>query len=152
MVRIALAGALSLYITWLFHEIVSFGIGHGFLTGTRQLGGGVVPSSISEMLFLRALLASISVLPLAGLGTLTRGKPGHRAVLALGWIALALIGLFMIADGYRIAFGTTWGWHEPFVQLMWSVWLTPLSLGIGLAIFLTATKAKGEPLASARKL
>ena len=140
MVRLALAGGLSLCITWLFHEIATFGIGYGFLTGTRALGGGVVPNSLSEMLFVRAVFASIAALPLAGIGILTRGLTLHRTAIALVWIAIALAGLLVVADGYRIAFGTTWRWNEPFLELMWSIWLTPLSLVIGLVIFLVTSK------------
>ncbi|WP_298257199.1 hypothetical protein [uncultured Litoreibacter sp.] len=136
MARIWLAGWLSLAIAALTHEVVSFGIYHGFLTGERDLLFYLYPSSLGEIIGVTFFTSALCALPLTLFSYLC--KPRRLRLIGLGaiWTSLCVWQYYMTAFEYRAHFGATWLSYEPFWELMWSPWLTPLATLLGLVPFL----------------
>lgn len=135
MARAAIAGAASLALAWLLHEIITFGYIHGFLTGERQLGYGIYPTSLAGIIAQTLLLSALAALLLAALALLFKASKARIPVLGVMWLGLCLWGFVQTAHGYRSDFGATWLWFEPFTELMWSAWLTPLVTILSLSAF-----------------
>ncbi|WP_281858027.1 hypothetical protein [Litoreibacter halocynthiae] len=136
MAKVWVAGWLTLAIALLTHEIVSFGIFHGFLTGERDFLFYMYPSGIGEIFGFSLLSSAIFALPLALFSYLC--KPKRLRLIGLGviWTALCFWGYYGTAFEYRAHFGATWLPHEPFWELMWSPWLTPPATLLGLVPFM----------------
>jgi len=138
--RTWLAGCLSLFAALLIHEIVAFGYFRGFLTGEREMVSYFYPSGVGEIVAVNALTAAVMALPLALIAWFKTNIRPLIVPLGITWLALCLWGYFSTASGYRAHFGTTWLPHEPFLELMWSPVLTPLSTLIGIGPFMWAIR------------
>jgi hypothetical protein len=119
---------------------VTFGFSHGFLTGERQLAYGIYPASLSEMVVVAFMGGAAFAIPLAVISAMLRPAFLRLIVLGVIWMYFCKLAFYMTAHGYRSAFGATWLAHEPFWELMWSPWLTPLAVLLGLVPFLWAVR------------
>lgn len=140
MARTWLVGWLSLSFAWLSHEIITFGINWGYLTGERQLGYGIYPSSLQGIILEALAICGGGALLLAAFGHFLRAKPIKVFILASAWLLFCIWGYVVTAYGYRSDFGATWRFHEPFWGLMYSVWMTPLITVLALGAFVWALR------------
>ncbi|TDT74973.1 hypothetical protein BDE40_1696 [Litoreibacter halocynthiae] len=131
-----IAGWLSLSAAWLLHEIVTFGFQYGFLTRKREVLFFQYPSGLAEIVVVALVMSWVAAVPLALACLVLRQSRPRLPVLGVIWLILCMWGYSATASGYREHFGATWLWHEPFVELMWSPWLTPLATLLGLLPFL----------------
>lgn len=138
--RTGIAGFATLLFANLTHEIITFGIGHGFLTGKQETLFYLYPSGLAEIIVINAISAIPSALIIALAGAAILDHALRSWVLGNLWVALCIWSFFTTAGGYSMHFGMTWYWYEPFWELMWSLWLTPMTLLLGLALFLWAVR------------
>ena len=132
---LALAGALSLFAALAAHEILIFGPRGHDIIGQDGCPQSLCPDMTAVIIGLLAKAIGAG-LALALLGAIVPMNPARMRGAALLWAAQYLWALLGIASAYRIHFGTTWRWWEPFVGLMWHPLLTPALLLAGLAVFL----------------
>ncbi|MEX3014471.1 hypothetical protein [Gymnodinialimonas hymeniacidonis] len=132
---LALAGATSLLAVLLAHEILTFGApGHGLINADRSIcpdiacptTGMIVVAHIAKAIGAAFLFGIIGAVWISG-----------RTRIAVATVAFSLQYLWSLvgmASGYRIHFGTTWAWWEPFTELLWHPALTLALMVAGLAL------------------
>lgn len=132
---LAVAGALSLFAVLATHEILVFGApGHGII-GQPGCAASLCPamSVVITGLVFKAIGAGLA---LGVLGMLLPGGPARLWGASLLWAGQYLWALVGIASAYRVHFGTTWRWWEPFTSLIWHPVATPALMIAGLCAFL----------------
>ncbi len=140
------AGALALFAVLLAHEFLSFGPrGHGLINADRSTcpdiacptTGILVVAHIAKAIGAAFLFGIIGAIWTSGVARLTI----TAAAFALQYV-WSLVGM---ASGYRIHFGTTWAWWEPFAELLWHPATTLLLLALGLALCLSLDRFLNRP-------
>ncbi|WP_090218556.1 hypothetical protein [Litoreibacter janthinus] len=103
-------GWLSLTTAWLTHEIISFGLIHGFLTGEKDLPFYLYPSGLSEIVLVSLLMAAVCALPFGPVAYVFKSVRFRQTALGNLWLVICFWGYFTTASGYRSHFGATWYW------------------------------------------
>jgi hypothetical protein len=140
-IRTALAAIYTLIPTVFIHDVISFALIRphirwsdvGCTTGDACVG-------IAIVVFIYAMLALPVAIVFALAGALLSGLRPRRIVLMLAWLGVCGWMLIATASGYRIGYGATWRWYEPFWELMAHPILTPALLIMGLAGFYAALR------------
>lgn len=132
---------MCLPIVGFIHEVITFGYGWGVLTGERDrhlLNGYLTVPSMTLFQLIGGVIDGVV------LGILTVVFWGTWACV---WVlSFAFVGLYFLAGNgtavnYRVEFGATWQFPEPFWELLFHPVLTPALLVVGLWVFLALTRA-----------
>ncbi len=136
---LALAGAVSLFAALAAHESLVFGAHGHAIIGQPGCALSLCPSggAIVVGLVAKAIGAGLA---LGVLGALLPAAPARLRGASMLWTVQYLWALVGIASSYRIHFGTSWRWWEPFVALIWHPVLTPALLVAGLAVMLAVDR------------
>jgi hypothetical protein len=133
--RVALGGTLSLLSVLFVHELASFGLGHG-LVRWSDTGCAAGDCAGIGLIVVTLGMTAVVLAPIFALaGAVTARWARRLPVLSALWLCLVILLLMQTANGYRAAFGATWLWYEPFVELMFQPLLTPALLVAGVAAF-----------------
>ncbi|WP_038650350.1 hypothetical protein [Roseicyclus elongatus] len=134
---LSIAGALSLFAALMGHEFFVFGgQGHDLIEPSTALCAAPPCLTVEVVVSGQVAKAIGAAMAFAIIGVIwVQGR--SRMLIGAGfWTLQFCWSLVGVASGYRLHFGTDWGWWEPFARLMWHPLVTPGLLVAGLAAFL----------------
>lgn len=131
---------LTLPVVMFVHELITFGIIWGFMSGERELPAFEYPFSVGWIATSQLIM---SVLPASFLALVSLAFFQMRFcvwMLSGSYLLAYFLAVNGTANAYRHHFGNTWGFSEAFWELIFHPIMTPGLGVIGLVSFLWFSK------------
>ena len=133
---LAFAGGSSLFAALMVHEFYVFGAATHDLIGSSSAPCTEPPCLTTGVVVSGQIAKAIGAAMVFGIIGAIWHHGALRWMTAAGfWVLQYTWSLVGIASGYRLHFGTSWAWWEPFAELVWNPITTPGLLAAGLVAF-----------------